>query len=116
MPTKERTYLISFKSIKDLEMKLMCETENPNTLYFTKYKELFDPDEWDTINLIEGEIIPLVNQLDEIHRATNIQDYEEFRENLNVIWETYKLEREAIRLKIDQEIDFENGSKLKRIV
>lgn len=46
MPTKEKTCLISFKSNEELEMKLICETKTPNVLYFTKYKEIFDSDEW----------------------------------------------------------------------
>jgi len=97
-------------------MKIICNLDSSNILYFTKYKKLFNSDEWETINLIEGDLIPLINQLDEINRNKKIKKYEEFREKLNSIWETYLLEREAIRLKINQEKDFNNGLIIKRIV
>ncbi|WP_156314746.1 hypothetical protein [Methanobrevibacter arboriphilus] len=44
-----------------------------------------------------------------------MKKYEEFREKLNSIWETYLLEREAIRLKINREKNFNNGIIIKRI-
>ncbi len=42
-------------------------------MYFTKYKLLFNSDEWETINLIEGDLIPLINQLDEINRNNKMK-------------------------------------------
>jgi hypothetical protein len=96
-------------------MKIIMEIDSPNVMYFTKYMALFDPEEWTIINLIEGELIPLINQFDEVTRDQKLKEYEEFRKKLNEIWETYLLEREAIRLEVGQEKVFENGIKIHRI-
>ena len=110
----KNTYSIFFNG-ETLELKLILSLKGPNVMYFTKYKALFNSDEWETINLIEGDLIPLINQLDEINRNNKMKKYEEFREKLNSIWETYLLEREAIRLKINREKNFNNGIIIKRI-
>lgn len=115
MTKKERIYKILFNNSEKVEMKIVSQSERPNAMFFTKYQALFKPDEWVTINLIEGELIPLLNQLDEINRDKAIKEYKDFRTNLNAIWETYTLEREAIRLNKNQEKDFGNGIKIIRI-
>ncbi|OQD59319.1 hypothetical protein MBBAR_4c00440 [Methanobrevibacter arboriphilus JCM 13429 = DSM 1125] len=109
----KNTYSIFFNG-ETLELELIFSLEGTNVMYFTKYKLLFNSDEWETINLIEGDLIPLINQLDEINRNNKMKKYEEFREKLNNIWETYLLEREAIRLETNQEKDFNNGIIIKR--
>ncbi|WP_067257754.1 hypothetical protein [Methanobrevibacter cuticularis] len=99
MDHAELTYEICYENKKVVEMHIIeTKSNKPNLIYFKEYRNLFENDEWQTIKLIEGELIPLVNQLDEVDRKTPINNYETFRENLNKIWETYKLEKEALKL------------------
>ncbi|MEA4957359.1 hypothetical protein SDC9_34112 [bioreactor metagenome] len=113
MVNQEREYLITFNNYS-LEMKILINFNGPSRIYFTKYQKLFDNEEWSSIDSIEGDLIPLINQLDEINRTSEINEYGDFREKLNNIWENYLLERESLRLDINQEKDFDNGIKIKR--